>query len=204
VVAMTQAPLYSTIPTHYDERKAAAAAGFFLKYSPDARMKYIRLLKLLYLADREAWKRYGRPITGDEYMAWVRGPVLLATYTLIKAEDEEAPTTTVWHQTVERVGQNDVRLRNEPNYGPLSDAEMEILETVHQENRNTGTWEIVENLHQSLPEWKPPVGWRNEVRPENAIRPETILEVVGRKDKIKDVRADMEELEAFQKLLGAR
>jgi len=201
---MTQEPLYSTIPTHYDERKAAAAAAFFLKSAPNARMKYIRLLKLLYLADREAWKRYGRPITGDEYMGWVRGPVLVTTYTLIRAEDEEAPTTTVWHQFVQRVGENDVRLRNDPDYGPLSDAEMEILESVHQENRNTGTWEIIDDLHASLPEWKPPLGWRNEIRAENAIRPEKILEAVGRAGQIKDVQKDLEELEAFQKLLGVR
>jgi len=39
-------------------------------------MKYLGLLKLLYLADRDALKEIERPITGDRYFSLKNGPVL--------------------------------------------------------------------------------------------------------------------------------
>lgn len=191
---------YSAIPTHFDERKTAAAAGYLLKSARDQRMKYIRLLKLLYMADRTAWAKYGRPITGDEYTSMTQGPVLNKTYELIKTEVEDL--SSPWHSTVERVGEYDVRLRNEPNLGPLSEAEIEILEQVFQEYRAKGTWDVVDELHRHLPEWRLPVRGENKFIPENSILPETILEKLGQADRIEAVRKDLEELEEFQKLLG--
>lgn len=192
---------FSTIPTHYNERKTAAAAGYLLNAAQGQRMKYIRLLKLLYMADRAAWAKYGRPITGDEYTSMRQGPVLNKTYGLIKTEGEEEPAGP-WHATIERVGEHDVRLRKEPDLGPLSEAEIEILDEIFAEYRSRGTWDVVEELHRILPEWKRPVRDENVIRPENSIFPETILEKVGQADRIEAIRKDLEELEEFQKLLG--
>lgn len=193
-------PFFSAIPTHYDERKAAAAAAFLLQ-AAGGKMKFIRLIKLLYMADRAAWSRYGRPITGDEYVAMEHGPVLSKTYELIKSEGEHPEPTGTWQETVQRASSHDVMLRGEPDYGPLSEAELEILRDVYEEYRAMDTWELIRHLHDVLPEWRdqePKPGKRNDIRPED------ILKAVGKEDKIKAVREDMEELEAFQKLLGAR
>jgi uncharacterized phage-associated protein len=40
-------------------------------------MNYMRLLKLLYIAERETLGRTGRPIVGGPVTAMERGPVLL-------------------------------------------------------------------------------------------------------------------------------
>jgi hypothetical protein len=57
----------------FDEQKATAAAGVLLKKCPGRRMKYIRLLKLLYIADRESLRNRGRPIVGDRYISMKKG-----------------------------------------------------------------------------------------------------------------------------------
>ena len=46
-------------------------------------MSYMKLIKLLYLADREALLRWGRPITFDAYVSMDRGPVLSSVLDLI-------------------------------------------------------------------------------------------------------------------------
>jgi uncharacterized phage-associated protein len=181
---------FGRIPTHFDERKTAAAASFLLAKA-GRRMEYIRLLKLLYMADREAWGRYGRPITGDRYVSMTHGPVLSQTYDLIKTDASGA-----WHQAVERTGGYDVALRGDPDLGPLSEAETDILAEVHDRFQKVGTWDLVEYLHKTLPEWK-------ETKGSVDLDPEDILRALGKGDQIKAVRKDMEELEDFRRMLGA-
>jgi len=51
-------------------------------------MAYIKLIKLLYLADREALLRWGRPITTDCHVSMPKGPVVSQIYHLITDEPE--------------------------------------------------------------------------------------------------------------------
>ena len=67
----------------FDERKAAQAASVLLDRH-EGRMPYIKLLKLLYLADREALIETGLPITGDRFVSLKFGPVLSRVLDLIK------------------------------------------------------------------------------------------------------------------------
>ncbi|MCX6915882.1 MAG: Panacea domain-containing protein, partial [Verrucomicrobia bacterium] len=55
----------------------------------------MKLIKLLYLADRTALLRWGRPITTDTYVSMDRGPVLSRVLDL--ATDEDLPgQTSIW------------------------------------------------------------------------------------------------------------
>jgi len=49
-------------------------------------MSYLKLIKLLYIIDREALLRWGRPLTGDRYVSMDHGPVLSQTLNLITEE----------------------------------------------------------------------------------------------------------------------
>lgn len=158
-----------SIPTRFDEKKTAAAAAFLLN-AAGGRMQYIRLLKLLYMADREGWKRYGRPITQDDYVSMDHGPVLSKTYDLIKTEGAQPEPTGAWQETVERAGRFDVSLRGQPNYGPLSEAEIEILNDVHQRFAGMSTWDLIAHLHDILPEWTNPKGTSKEIPPEEILK----------------------------------
>jgi uncharacterized phage-associated protein len=69
----------------FNEAKATQAAARLLKLRGGS-MSYIKLMKLLYLADREALIRWGRPITTDRYVSMDNGPVLSRIYNLIRNE----------------------------------------------------------------------------------------------------------------------
>jgi uncharacterized phage-associated protein len=59
----------------FNEQKATQAAARFLKLA-NGKMNYLKLIKLLYLLDRESLNRRGRPVTGDQYYSMKLGPVL--------------------------------------------------------------------------------------------------------------------------------
>ena len=59
--------------------KAIQASALLLKLK-GGRMKYIGLLKMLYIADRIALERLEMPITGDCYFSMKYGPVLSKVY----------------------------------------------------------------------------------------------------------------------------
>ena len=65
----------STVEFIFDERKAAQAAAHLLRRHGSS-MPYIKLIKLLYLADRQSLIETGYTITGDQLVAMSDGPAL--------------------------------------------------------------------------------------------------------------------------------
>jgi hypothetical protein len=57
----------------FDERKATEAAAYLLRLR-GGRMSYLKLIKLLYLADREALSRWGFSVTNDRHVSMPHGP----------------------------------------------------------------------------------------------------------------------------------
>ena len=53
-------------------------------------MNYMRLLKVLYLAEREILADSGKPLTGSRVVAMPRGPVLEDLFQLIKGQPERS------------------------------------------------------------------------------------------------------------------
>ena len=60
--------------------KTLESVGVLLRKECSKRMNYMKLLKLLYICDRECIKNHNRPITGDRVVAMKRGPVLSHLY----------------------------------------------------------------------------------------------------------------------------
>ena len=151
--------------------KTIEAVGILLREAPGECMTRIRLLKLLYIADREYLRRTGRPITGDRVAAMEHGPVLSNVYDCIKGECWEL---AAWEKFFVSEGIV-VRMKEHPGVGELSRLEMDTLLTVSRDRTDKDEWEIVEETHR-FPEWV-----RND--PGTSSRPipfEDILEAVGR------------------------
>ncbi len=81
----------------FNFEKTLQAAGVLLSLD-DNRMDRIRLLKLLYIADRELLAEVGRPMTGDIPVAMKYGPVPSRVYDLIKGL---AGRTEDWFRYIE-------------------------------------------------------------------------------------------------------
>jgi uncharacterized phage-associated protein len=132
----------------FDFDKTLQAAGVLLRLDGD-RMASIRLVKLLYIADRELLAETGRTITGDEAIALKNGPVLCRVDDLIKGV---GPKTEQWNDFIHTVHYS-VELKKDPGWGKLSKAEVEKLTELTERFRTRDDWELSEYTHE-FPEWK--------------------------------------------------
>lgn len=177
----------------FKSRKAIQAIALFLRPQPSKRMNYMRLLKLLYVADRECLRECGRPITGDSVVAMKRGPVLSQTCNIIKGEDILAPE---WAAFV-RLDRYELELKDDPGVPDLSRFELGILQRVAADYADKDEWDMVEITH-GFPEWE-----KND--PGDSSRPiplEDILEAVGRSADLKAIEQDARDEAAFDRVFG--
>jgi uncharacterized phage-associated protein len=136
----------------FDEKKVTEAAAFLLELRGGP-MHYIKLIKLLYIADRQAFSDWGIPISNDNYVSMDNGPVLSQTYNLIKDGGR------IWSEYISApFGDYEVRLKTRlQKKSRLSLAEEETLQKVFAEYGHQNRWKIVDFMH-TLPEWKNPGG----------------------------------------------
>ena len=140
----------------FNEAKATQTAALLLRLR-GAPMSYMKLIKLMYLVDREALLRWGRPISTDSYVSMNKGPVLSKTYDLIT--DGIAPgTDSVWAQFISAPANREVSLLKETPTEELSRAEQELIQEVFAHHGRKSRWEIVDWMHDNLPEWTNPEG----------------------------------------------
>jgi len=116
-------------------------------------MHYIKLIKSMYLADREAILRWGAPITRDRYVSMDSGPVLSRVLNLI-TDDRRKP---VWPEFISApLGEYEVRLLKDAPTDALSRAEEKLLDEIYQMHGYRNRWELIENGLHKLPEWQNP------------------------------------------------
>ena len=126
----------------------ALQAGACLLRLDGKRMGYLRLLKLLYIADREWLAETGESITGDRAYAMKYGPVLSNVYDLIKGDGS---TAGVWDDYIHTEGYA-VELVADPGRGELSKGILKKLGDIAQRYRQIDDWELSEHTHQ-FKEW---------------------------------------------------
>lgn len=146
------------IEFRFHPEKAVQAAAILLKLHGKP-MKYIGLLKMLYIADRIALKRMEQPITGDKYVSMNYGPVLSGVYDLIKGNpvDNALP---LWSEFISPCGGKkscDVSLLKDPGNEELCEEDEEILKQVYQIFGHLDPFLVAEWTH-GLPEWQDPHG----------------------------------------------
>lgn len=177
---------------NFNEEKATAAASHLLDLEGGT-MDYMRLVKLLYFADREGLKTLGQPVTGgDQYFSLDQGPILSQTLDLCKLKSRG-----VWSEHIERVGLWAVTLRRHADLslGPLSEAEMAVLKKVSDDCRGLDQWALSKISHR-FPEYRDPQGSRVE------ILPIEILRAVGKTDsEIEDILEDERECQYIRRII---
>lgn len=142
----------------FDERKAAQAAAYLLhRYGKP--MPYIKLIKLLYLADRRALVETGQPITGDRLVSMPKGPVLSEVLDLIRTKNEG--DFSAWHEYISvpinyRVQAIGPRSLEEVD-DELSDYDQSVLDAIFDEFGGFGYGRLISYTHR-LPEWVDPKG----------------------------------------------
>lgn len=143
----------------YSAAKVAQMAAFFTQ-KQGGRINVLKLTKLLYLADREAIARHGRPISYDRPVSMPHGPVGSRTFDLLNGF-VGGPAGAQWEEWVSSRSNYDVsvnRLFSRADLDELSDADLEVLERVwrtfgHMHRRTLCEW-----THEHCSEWKDPHG----------------------------------------------
>ncbi len=159
----------------FNERKAAQIAAWFLRQEA-GRMPHLKLIKLMYLADRQAMAEHGYPITGDQVVAMPQGPVLSMTLNHINGDVESGEDG--WEAWVSDRENHEVMLRDrgstQAELDELSPADIDILQAIWKRFGKMTKWEIRDYTHDNCPEWEDPQG------SSKPIPYERIFEALGR------------------------
>ena len=138
----------------FREDKVTQVAALFLKLR-NGKMSHLKLMKLLYLAEREALIRWRRPLVYDSYVLMPRGPVLSQTLNLLHGESEEEGG--FWVKAISAPSNHEVSLLSDPDTKSLSEAEVQLINEIYDQFGKMSRWDICEMTHD-LPEWQDPKG----------------------------------------------
>jgi uncharacterized phage-associated protein len=178
-----------------DILKVTQAAAFLLKKN-NGFITRKRLLKLLYIADRELIQSTHRPITGDRPVAMDHGPVLSHTYDLLKGT---ATGADVWNRYIEQIGPFTHKLIGDPGVGRMSKIELEKLEEVVERYRLMDDDDLCEVTHE-FEEWKRNQPPKKQMRP---IPTEHVLEALGLGGAIEQLKSASRADAELDALLGS-
>lgn len=145
-----------------NERKATQAAARFLE-SNGGHMHHLKLLKLLYLLDREALLRWGFPVTNDVYYLLPHGPVPSGCYDLVLSEEG------FWADHISSPHEHVVTLLDQAQSDELSKAEKSLIDELSTKFKKFDRFALRDYTH-SLPEWQNPNGSRVLIRIEDILR----------------------------------
>lgn len=141
----------------FNEKQTTDLATFFLEASGGVINK-LKLMKLLYITDREAFIEFGTPITYDSYVSMKFGPVLSNTLDLMNGSYgiEEGGFGTYWNECILRDNVDQYLLTLKKRWAEnLSEADLEIAQRVYERYKNHDQWELSELTHD-FSEWQNP------------------------------------------------
>ncbi len=153
----------------FNEKKAAQTAAFFLIRANSA-LAVLKLMKLMYLAERLSFQNYGEGLVGDRLVSMPHGPVLSITHNYMNGE--LASSIDGWDSWIaDRAGHmlslKDAKLHTVvTDLLELSDADIGVLETTWLQFGHMSGWQLREYTHLHCPEWKDPDGSMIPMKPE--------------------------------------
>jgi hypothetical protein len=188
-----------TLKTHYQERKAIEVASRLL-VNEGKRMNYTKLIKLMYIIERESIIRWGYPVTFDDYYSLDCGPILSNTLDNIKGTTYSEHPSKEWDIHITRYGKYSVRLKLEANPKKLNRAELKLIDEMYGKFGHMTWQQLIDWSHDknNINEWENPEGGRLPID----IR--TIMKEGGfSKEDIDEIFEDIEVSQSIRELLVA-
>lgn len=158
----------------FDIRKAAQVAAYLL-WKRGGKMSCLKLVKLMYLAEKQFLLDHGERLTGDKMVSMPMGPVLSAVYDCFT--DGEEP---YWNSWMTKPSHYDLALNTDimvnqdaplDTFDELSLADQNILDKVFSEYGRMNRRELVELLQNPIycPEWEDPQGSSAPIPPSSLL-----------------------------------
>lgn len=179
----------------FDSEKAIEAAAVIARRE-GKRIGPMRLLKLLYIADRVAIEQRGRPIIGSRAVAMDHGPLHSDVYNMIKGDH---PANPRWSRFFTRLSKRELQLDNEPDNKCLSQHDIQILNEVVDDHSDLDDWYLSKKVTHQFQEWID----NYEEGTSKPIEIEQIIDAVGRTQDKDGILQDLRDNEAFDKFFEA-
>lgn len=139
----------------FEPKKAAQVAAFFCAKANGGKLNVVKLVKLMYLADRQSMADSGSPITHDNFVAMKLGPVVSEAYNYIKGE----AVAKDWDDLIADRENHTVGLARpltDSDDDELSKFEVGVLSKIWEQFGAMDQWALVEWTHKHCPEWEAP------------------------------------------------
>lgn len=163
----------------YNSAKAAQIIAYFALKTESRSINMLKAIKLVYISDREALKRYATPMLDEPRASMPNGPVNSLTYDHAKGEIEDPRWSAILDDRANHmIGVKPAITLDDLD--ELSDAEVETLDQTWERFGAMSQWDLVKWTHNSdnIPEWEDPNG------SSNPIPIERLLHAVGIANKV--------------------
>lgn len=145
----------------FNELKVAQIATFFLQ-KEGGKMCLLKLMKLLYLSERESFARFEYSISGDKFYSLPHGPVLSRTKELM--DGEQKSSRNGWNSWITDKANHKLGLKKDKlnisidELTELSASDLEVIEHIWDKYGHMDQWQIRDYTHDHCKEWKDPNG----------------------------------------------
>lgn len=129
------------------ERKAIQAVNYFARKPKGNSIDKLKVIKLLWIADRYHLLKYGRTISGDRYHAMPHGPVASTMYGSIN------PVSDDYTSQFLRTEKHSVRSLADCDLSMFSKSDLEVMESVWETFGKLNGGQLRMMSHE-FPEWK--------------------------------------------------
>lgn len=137
--------------------KVAQALGFLLALDENHKMERVKLIKLLWAADRFHLRKYGRTISdADDYYAMVHGPVCSLALDIAQMnKDKNALSDQDIAFLEEHFTANDIETSMQKEVGDdyLSETDKEALRKAWETFKDKDAFDLADKISHLYPEW---------------------------------------------------
>lgn len=157
------------MPDWFNVRKAAQVVAFFAREEGGA-IHVLKVVKLVYLADRQNMAEYDFPICGDKLVSMDHGPVDSMTLNYVNGmvQTKDGWDDFVTDRANYKVGV--ARALSDEDLDELSPAELKSMRTVWDKFGQMDRWTLRDWTHDNCPEWEDPHGSSNPIPYERVFK----------------------------------
>ena len=138
----------------FHPEKAKEATAVILNWA-GGRINIMKLIKLLYLLDRDSINLRRTPVVGGDYLSMKNGPVISELLDLINEGELWNFNDAEWSKYIgERIG-HEIALKSDPGREHLSDAEIELAGKIWEKYGRFDQFELRDICHDICKEWTP-------------------------------------------------
>jgi hypothetical protein len=137
----------------FSPQKATEVVAQFLKLA-HGRINIMKLVKLVYLLDRESIGRRGVPVVGGAYLSMRNGPVTSEILDLVNSGSLWSCETN-WDQFISARRNYEVELTHDPGRDHLSEFELGLIAEVFALHEKEDQFALRDWCHAHCGEWLP-------------------------------------------------